>query len=593
MVLLLKNIFFSFLIFSNVLGYGYILKKFFKEQETRFTIIFIYGTVLMIAVSLLINFFFPLNAYLTNSLFIIFVILGINEIYKNIFLLNNLKIIIFLTLFSSIIIYKSYPYNDYEIYHLPFIETIRNYKIIFGLSNFNFRFGHTSILQYLSALQYNSFMKLDSFIYYPAILVSLILGEVIFNFKNNNYLIVKFISFVFVLNYFFHANRFGSLGNDFPSHALSFLTYIYFFELIKKQKDNNIFRSFIFLILITTLSKLSLIVNILLIIPLLLLKRNVFNFNIKTLFIILIVISAYSVKNFINTSCIFYPLNFTCIETKWMPKLYDFSHPKFVSLYSKAGNRDFPILSSENKVIPFDPNTIIQKKINNNINLYNNLSSYEKKIFEKYAVYNEYNKFKNWSKRHYENHFKRKFLNQVFLFLSINLVLFFLFNRNFKFKINRIEKFTMDQFYFIVFLILSTIVWFFASPLLRYGISYIYILANLPLFIFMIFYSNSKNIVSKYFNILIFVGFIFTISDNIFRINSFKSTDNYTDNIVPLKKALYTKVEINKININLTKKPNDHYCSYIPPLCLSSEMNDFMNSDFKLSRKKNYLFITK
>ena len=120
MVVLLKNIFFSFLIFSNVLGYGFILKKFLKEQETRFTIIFIYGTVLMITVSLLINFFYPLNAYLTNSLFIIFVFLGLNEIFKNIFLLNNLKIIIFLTLFSSIIIYQSYPYNDYEIYHLPF-----------------------------------------------------------------------------------------------------------------------------------------------------------------------------------------------------------------------------------------------------------------------------------------------------------------------------------------------------------------------------------------------------------------------------------------------------------------------------------------
>ena len=84
----------------------------------------------------------------------------------------------------------------------------------------------------------------------------------------------------------------------------------------------------------------------------------------------------------------------------------------------------------------------------------------------------------------------------------------------------------MDQFYFIAFLILSTTVWFFTSPLLRYGISYIYILANLPLFIFMIFYSNSKNIVSKYFNILVFVGFIFTISDNIIRIHTFKSTDN-------------------------------------------------------------------
>ena len=179
------------------------------------------------------------------------------------------------------------------------------------------------------------------------------------------------------------------------------------------------------------------------------------------------------------------------------------------------------------------------------------------------------------------------------MFLFINLVLFFLFNRNYKFKINRIENFTKDQFYFIAFLILSTTVWFFTSPLLRYGISYIYILANLPLFIFMVFYSNSKNIVSKYFNILVFVGFIFTISDNIIRINNFKSTDNYTDNIVPLKKVLYTKVEINKINIHITKKPYDHYCSYTPPLCLSSEMNDFMNSDFKLSKKKNYLFITK
>ena len=40
---------------------------------------------------------------------------------------------------------------DAGLYHLPFINIINDSKLIFGSANLEFRFGHTSILQYLAA----------------------------------------------------------------------------------------------------------------------------------------------------------------------------------------------------------------------------------------------------------------------------------------------------------------------------------------------------------------------------------------------------------------------------------------------------------
>ena len=40
---------------------------------------------------------------------------------------------------------------DAGLYHLPYINIINDSKIILGSANLEFRFGHSSILQYLSS----------------------------------------------------------------------------------------------------------------------------------------------------------------------------------------------------------------------------------------------------------------------------------------------------------------------------------------------------------------------------------------------------------------------------------------------------------
>ena len=163
-MLFLINIVFCFLVFLNLFGCGIILSSVLKINQKSLLQLFISGSVFTLFISILINFFYPLNIYITNSFFIFFILVGIIYFYEKINYSNNLKIFIFVIFFSSIITYKSYPYADYEFYHLPYMEVLRNFKIIFGLANFEFSFGHSAILQNVTVLHYNSLMGLDSYI---------------------------------------------------------------------------------------------------------------------------------------------------------------------------------------------------------------------------------------------------------------------------------------------------------------------------------------------------------------------------------------------------------------------------------------------
>ena len=41
-------------------------------------------------------------------------------------------------------------------YHLPYISILNENKILIGINNIHYRFGHTSIMQYLSAIYNNN-----------------------------------------------------------------------------------------------------------------------------------------------------------------------------------------------------------------------------------------------------------------------------------------------------------------------------------------------------------------------------------------------------------------------------------------------------
>ena len=148
-------IFFSILTVLLYTPIGLLINKDQLNQKPTYESLskyLLYSLILLSIISLSINFFYPLNkAVNTVILLIPFLVLFFN---KNYFI--NKEYLIFSILVSTLtflLITKSNTYRpDAGLYHLPYISIINNEKIIFGLSNLHFRFGHVSILQHTSAI---------------------------------------------------------------------------------------------------------------------------------------------------------------------------------------------------------------------------------------------------------------------------------------------------------------------------------------------------------------------------------------------------------------------------------------------------------
>ena len=145
--------------FSNyfILVYLYIsglifLKFLFKEKKNLNHIeAFFFGYVLLSFLSLFFNFFAPLNK-LNNTIILLTLIIVFFFNFKKIVSKKIFYLSIVITFTSTILLYKSNIFRpDAGLYHFPFIKILNEEKIIFGLSNIHFRFGHISITQYLSA----------------------------------------------------------------------------------------------------------------------------------------------------------------------------------------------------------------------------------------------------------------------------------------------------------------------------------------------------------------------------------------------------------------------------------------------------------
>ena len=150
---------FSFL--TNFFYYcvGYIFL--FKNKDAKHSIFYktLIGVILTSFIALLLNFFIPLdqniNSFIFILVFLIFLLKSRLIIKKKeiIFLIISTLICFFLILLSNV----NRP--DAGLYHLPYIAILNEYKIIFGLNNLHSRFGHVSIIQYLSALNNNYIFK--------------------------------------------------------------------------------------------------------------------------------------------------------------------------------------------------------------------------------------------------------------------------------------------------------------------------------------------------------------------------------------------------------------------------------------------------
>ena len=107
----------------------------------------IFGAFALSFIGLFFNFFTSLDKIFNTIIFLLPIILFLfffNKRFIKLFLLFSIPVSILLTLTMS---YDGTYRPDAGLYHLPFISILNENKIIIGINNIHFRFGHISIMQ--------------------------------------------------------------------------------------------------------------------------------------------------------------------------------------------------------------------------------------------------------------------------------------------------------------------------------------------------------------------------------------------------------------------------------------------------------------
>ena len=511
--------------------------------------IFIYSLIFVSFLSLTLNFFIPLTKNI-NSLFLILSLI-ISYFYRNYFL--NLKYLIFIIIISLIVfllITKSNTFRpDAGLYHLPYISILNNEKIIFGLSNFHYRFGHISIIQYTSAF-FNNHIFLSNGIIFP---IALLYASIVVNFffQIRNYLIKKNYNFhlfflvaalIYILG---KMHRYSEFGNDTPSHIL-FLFLLS--EILRNNFNHKLtdIRNFFLLAAFIIMNKIFFILSILL--PLLFLSKKNYKkiiFNGKILFIFIFFLM-WIIKSIIVSGCAIYPIKLTCFnKLTWT----DINQVQIVSSENEAWAKSWPGYDDA------------KGKISH--------SDYNK----------NFNWLKTWLKFNGYKSFKIILTYLIILFL-IGLLIY---KKDYKsdFFINTHKPYMK---LITLILIIGILIWFLKAPDYRYGTGYI--VGFLSIIFSMIISNNLKKKIFIPILITLILSFsIFSIK-NLERIITVKG--NYFNSPWPKyfshsKENIYEepeKIEINGKNLYISKG----LCMFGKAPCSRNPVN------FKLIKKLNYNF---
>ena len=223
---------------------------------------------------------------------------------------------------------------------MPYIKILNDEKILFGLSNLHFRYGHISIVQYLAAISNNIIFGENGIVFAQVLIAS----SVIINFLSKIYYYnkVKITIFTFFLisaSIFiaYKMNRYSEYGNDAPSH---FLFFFLISELLglDKTKIKNIANTFI-LIPFIIFNKITLLLCILFTFLFIKKKNLIELFKLKRIYFIFIFGILWILKNIIVSGCILYPVKSLCVSSLFWT---DIKKVEYVSIENEVWTKGWP-----------------------------------------------------------------------------------------------------------------------------------------------------------------------------------------------------------------------------------------------------------
>jgi hypothetical protein len=487
-------------------GCGFIFKKklFNESEKNYFENNIIWGIIFISFISLIINFLLPLNI-IVNS--IVFILICGYFFYENFFKQDINKFLKKSILTSSLafilIIHSNVNNPDALLYHLPYTKILNDFKILIGSFNIHHRFAHISMIQYTSSFFNLLFIGKNGILIPLSILGSSFLiyflkeFKILFKKKSSriNSLIIFFILIVSLYSF----NRYSNYGNDAPVHLFFYLMFVYIFKYNLDFKNDVLLKKITLISLFCFFLKPFYIVAGLIPLTFLIFNQNYKNFFHSIFFIFLSIFTiAWFLKNFLISSCLIYPLKFTCFNN------IIWSNPTEVENQNLLGE----VMSKSWQ----DRSDMSISKI-------------------------DYNKNFEWVSTWFDNHFIviiEKFF-PIILFLILFLIFIFFS------KIYSRKKFFFTHNFIIYFLLginlIGLMLWFIKFPIYRYGQSYLFCSI---LFTFYVCFFNKINIdllfkYKKLFSLIIIIIFLCIITKSFYKISN-KINDpimpNMFDNII-------------------------------------------------------------
>ena len=480
-----------------------------------------------------IIFFFPLNNYFFYISFIFSI--GIIYLHKNELIFVKKWFLKLLILFVLLLPFKYVLKGNEDLYyHLPKVEFLTQFKIIFGIANINSSLSFpngwahiSSVFNFLNGAEKN--LYLTSYVFY--ILSILTVYEYIKSSSSNNLKIILSIIILFIILRF---NRLQEFGNDYQSQLLIFISLSLF---LKYNFNRNINKQLINKIIFFSFFACMFRIYAIFILPIFILivlreKGELFKI-IKKRILILIFITfiSTSLTSFASSGCFYMPIEKTCID-------------KSKISWSYSGNI---------------------KSLNTHLKSFNtSYNEYEKKND---VTREEWTQNYNWLKFHI---FSERFYKPLIKTFTIIFALSIIFGFRYKIKISKINYNNL-----ILFLLAtcSVLLWLLNTPLFRAG-GYAYLAFCLTTFLSVNF-TFKKNFEIKDLRILIFIFLILLNGINLSRLNKeikkydtsnpFFFTKWYNLNpayylgYVNLSKALYSNKAQNQLDNNLILKKKNSY----------------------------------
>jgi len=535
-------IFSTFTVISSV-GYGQLIGI---KSQTNFFDNFFFGLIFISFLITIVHFFTKISFFVSLIILSSGVILFL--IKKNFFSIKtvkkNIKFLILFLFLVPIFISQKY-HEDFGYYHLTYVITMMEEKIIFGLANSNIAYSHNSI--WLNIISIFSLPKNDfNFLTLPAFLAYYIF--IAFSLKkileSNKQTISSYFLLVCLFYFILKFTRISEYGNDLPCTIFSILAVFYFLKFSEstiQQKKPSYFLCCFSFAAFSILIKFSAIPIFLL--PLYLfitnfkkLRKEIIKYNYIFIFILCFI---FFLQQFVYTGCLLFPSKLTCLNVSW-------------------SNDDFFVLRK-------------------NIELINKSYSVTGGLISKKEYLENLNWFPYWLKRNYS-----ELLEHLITMLIPIILLKILLKKN-----KNADNLSFEnKKIFYLFILISFVFWFKFSPVYRFAVPYFLCL----IFIITLRFNIIKKFSTNLFLILIVVSILFNFSKNILRISDkkevFLGIEKIDNKFFIDQSSINEFIFVHRPDIKNNKNGwQGRLCWDISFICSYNKI--------KVDKKYNYLFLTK